>query len=137
MQIIGFNFIKVSGEKFLNEKKSVSVQDRKITTNIEFTNVEKEKFDLLNEEVVRVNFSFTISYEPKVAEITFKGFLVLKLDKKEMTSLLKDWKDKKIPPEMNLVLLNLVLQKSTVKALQMEEELNLPPHFSLPKISKK
>lgn len=118
-------------------KRGPSVQEKKVTTNIEFSDVQKEKFDLLSEDVVRVHFSSTISYEPKLASISFTGFLVLKLDKKQMAELLKSWKDKKIPPEMNLSLLNLVLQKSTIKALQLEEELNLQPHFGLPRISKK
>ncbi len=137
MQIIGFNFTKISAERFEMPKRGPSVQEKKVTTNIEFSDVQKEKFDLLSEDVVRVHFSSTISYEPKLASISFTGFLVLKLDKKQMAELLKSWKDKKIPPEMNLSLLNLVLQKSTIKALQLEEELNLQPHFGLPRISKK
>ena len=57
MQLIGFTIKKVVAEKFPKFKLGP------INTNIEFTNVEEEKAELLKDEAaIKINFKFTISY---------------------------------------------------------------------------
>ena len=43
-----------------------------------------------------------------------------------------DWKDKKMPDDFRNTLFNLILRKASLKALQLEEEMNLPIHMQLP-----
>ena len=134
MQIIGFNLTKISSERFITKELP---KERKISTNIEFTNIEKDKQALLNEEVLQVYFKFSIIYEPKIAEIFFEGIIMLKLPPDQIKKVMKTWKKKKFDDSLQMPLLNFVLNKCSIRALQLEEELNLPPHLKLPTLQKK
>jgi len=134
MQLIGFNLTKISSERFITGELP---KERKISTNIEFTNIEKDKPDLLDEEVLKVYFKFSIIYEPKIADIFFEGVIMLKLPQDQLKKVMKTWKKKKFDEELQMPLLNFVLNKCSIKALQLEEELNLPPHLKLPTLQKK
>lgn len=136
-QILGFHFTKLSGERFLNAKLPKNEKDRKITTNIEFTNVEKEKISMLNEEAVKISFSYVVTYEPKLAEVLFNGFLVVKMEKDAIKEVMKQWKKKKLAQGLQVPIYNVILSKCTIKALSLEEDLNLPPHQPLPRITPK
>ena len=57
---------------------------------------------------------------------------------KEIEGLIKSWKkDKKLPDEVNLQVINSVLRKCTIKALDLSEELQLPPPIALPFAARK
>jgi len=88
----------------------------------------------LKEEVLAVKFNFGLDYEPEMAKIDLEGNLILSLDSKRAKDVLKQWKDKKMPEEFRLPLFNLILRKCSLKALQLEEEMNLPIHFQLPSL---
>jgi len=137
VQIIGFNYTKVSAEKKGDFREVKNPKDRKISANIEFEDVKKEKVVLLGEDVLRISFNFSIAYEPKIANLNFNGFILAKTDKDTLKKAIKDWKKKKLPQEMNIPLSNLVLTRCTLRAFQLEEELGLPTHINLPKITKK
>lgn len=131
MKVLGFNFTKISADK---KEKSIKVTNA--TTNIEFMDLAKETVDFLKkDEVVRVKFKFEVMYEPKVAEITFEGSILLGSNEEEINELVKHWKGKKIPDEIKMNLLNLIIARCSVRALSLEEELNLPFHIKLPKIA--
>lgn len=135
-QIIGFNFTKISGERYVSPKESRDPKERKITTNILFTDIDKEKILVLKEEAVKISFKFSVAYEPKRADLVLEGVILLKANQDDMKEVLKEWKKKKLPDELHLPLFNLILNKCTLKALQMEEELDLPTHIPLPKVSR-
>ena len=40
----------------------------------------------------------------------------------------------KIPEEYKLTIFNIIMKKSNLKAIQLEDEMNLPLHISLPSI---
>jgi len=138
MQVIGFNFTKISAERTPEFKPS------SMSTNIEFTNVEKEKMDILKEtEALKVSFKYILAYGeekkkgPLPAEITFEGFIVLSADKEKSKELQKAWKKKTLPNGTKIPLFNLILKKCAAKALQLQEDVNLPSHIPIPKIKPK
>jgi hypothetical protein len=52
-----------------------------------------------------------------------------------MKDILQEWKkDKKISAEIMQALFNTILAKANIKALSLAQEVNLPPHLSLPKL---
>jgi hypothetical protein len=58
MQIIGFNFTKISAVKSPSFKRS------NLSTNISFSNVEKQKTDMLKDsEATKISFKFSINYD--------------------------------------------------------------------------
>lgn len=134
MKTLGFNFTKISAEKINSLNK-----DTKITSGINISSIEESNFDLLKtkDSVLIVKWKFEISYNINVAKILFEGNLNVALDSKKSKEVLSKWKDKKLDEEFNLVILNIILKKCNIKALQFEEEFNLPTHFKLPSLKTK
>jgi hypothetical protein len=131
MRLIGFNFTKINAEKTSDNYKNL-----KINTGIDISEIREVKSDLFKtkEELVGITFEYTITYEPGFAKLNFIGNVLLGLDSQKAKEVFKKWKDKEIPEDFRLALFNIILKKSSLRALQLEEELNLPTHFPLPSI---
>ena len=131
MQVIGFNFKKISCER----KKDKIEGKLEIKSNINIEEIEKEKIELIKEEqVLRFEFSFKVDYSPDFAELEFKGNVLIILDDEQCKKVIKSWKDKKIPDDIRIPLFNLILTKCNLRSLQLEEELGLPTHVPLPRL---
>ena len=130
MQIIGFNFEKISGER-----KKIPQGKIEIKSNINVKSISPEKIELLKDkDVLKFNFEFTVDYEPNIASLVFEGFILVIIEKEKVKDILKKWKNKKISEEVRLPLFNLILTKCNLKALQIEEEFGLPTHVPLPRL---
>ncbi len=132
MKLIGFNFKKISAEKIKNISGKIDVK-----ANIDVLNIKEVNSDIFNkskENLLGVDFIYFINYELGFAKIELKGDLLLSVDSKETKEILKNWEDKKMPDNFKVDLFNIILMKTTVKTLQLEEEIGLPAHVSLPKI---
>jgi hypothetical protein len=143
MKVIGFNFTKILAEKTPEFKGPKSID-----TNIEFTNFEKDKIDLLSQEgdVGKISFAYTLSYsdskdkkEKKDTEASIKmdGMIMLSISKEELKDLQKGWKKKQLPKGTQIPLFNLILKKCTPRALQIQDELNIPSHIPIPQLRPK
>lgn len=131
MQVLGFNFTKIQAERFLDAKPT---KNHKINSNIEFTNVEKEKAEILNTDLLKLSFKLNLIFDPKMGELNFEGAILIKAEDSKTKEIMKQWKDKKISEDVKVPLLNLILNKCTLKALQLEDELGLPKHINIPKL---
>lgn len=138
MQVIGFNFTKISAERF-PEFEGESI----VGTNIDFATVKKEKLPVLKEsEAYNVSFNFTIRYEEKqeekkkelkkLGELIFQGNMIISLDKDEPREVSKSFRKEKVPDSFKEPLLNLVLKKCVIKAFDLEDQLGLPSHMPFP-----
>ena len=132
MKIIGFNLLKISSEKKENLKGEL-----KISQNINIEEITKEKISISKDEALKIKFQFTIDYGEDFAKIEFKGNILLLPEKEEFKKILKKWKDKKLEDEFRMPLFNFIMAKCTIKALNLEDELSLPPHIQMPRISPK
>ena len=159
MQVIGFNFTKIAAERptelkkgpintnieFLDLKKeSVSLLKDMDAVKISFglsidynENSEEQK-NVNNKESKKENkksksFPSSPQSTPQ-AQIKFNGNIVLSVEKDELKDLEKSWKNKELPNATKIPLFNLILKKSSPKALQLQDELNLPSHIPLPMI---
>ena len=136
MKLVGFNFNKIGVERMKNDLK-----DLKISTSINLKDIKEIKADLVKSKdvLLSVAFNYFINYDPKIAKIDFEGSMTIVIDSKLGKEILKDWKKKVVKEEIRLALFNAILMKSNIKALELEEEINLPPHFQMPslKINKK
>jgi hypothetical protein len=136
MPIVGFNFTKIKGEKKSPIEKDTKVQ---IKSNVDITDVKEETLRTgSDDQGLKFDFKLELNYDPEIASIELKGF-VYYLDKEDkLKEIVEGWKkEKSVPPEVAQQILNLVLHRGNIKALTMEEELNIPPHLSLPHISPK
>ncbi|MCX6750849.1 MAG: hypothetical protein NTZ83_05305 [Candidatus Pacearchaeota archaeon] len=129
MKLIGFNLTKMN-----LEKKSDNLKDLKVTTGIDISDLKEVKSDFFSssEGLIAVKFEYTINYEKNIALLKFYGSLIVSVESKQAKEALNQWKDKKLPEGFRLAVFNLILRKASLKALQFEEELNLPPHIPLP-----
>ena len=130
MQIIGFNFTKVSAER--KEKLEGKLE---VSQNIDIVDVAKEAVDLSKNEILKVSFKFTVAYLKDFAKLEFKGNILLLPTEEELKDFLKSWKsDKQLPNTHKIPLFNFIMSKCNVKALSLEDELALPLHIpTLPK----
>ncbi len=133
MRIIGFNFNKINIEK-LND----TVENLKINTKIDVSEIKNIKSDFFKtkEELVEVKFAYSINYDPDFAKIELAGIVLLAVEPKIAKDILKEWESKKMSEDFRITLFNIILKKSNLKALQLEDEMNLPVHIPLPSLKK-
>jgi hypothetical protein len=134
MKLIGFNFNKISIEK-ISEKPT----EFKVNTNINILNLSEinSEFFKSKEDLLGIQFVYNIDYSPKFAKLSFEGNILLSLDSKKLKEILKEWKSKKLPDDFRNIIFNIVLRKCNVKALQLEDEINLPLHIPMPILKSK
>ncbi len=137
MPIVGFNFNKVYVEKKENIDTPKNIQ---IKNDVLITNVQEEKLPTgkTKADGLKFDFKFHLKYEPEVGEIELIGFIYYLDDPEIIKEIFKSWKkDKKIPQDITQILVNTVLVKGTIKALNLSQEVNLPPHLPLPTVNPK
>lgn len=129
MKLAAFGFNKISVEK-----SSDSFKELKVKVNIRIQEISKVKENILKskEDLLAINFIYDIDYSEGVAKLEFAGNLAIALDPKESKKILKEWESKKIPEEFRMSIYNLILRKTNVKALSLEEEMGIPYHLQLP-----
>lgn len=133
MRVVGFNFNKISIEKF-----SDKIEKLKIKTNIDISDVKSIENNILQTKnsLLAVKFLYNVDYEVNLAKIELSGTILFEIDSNTAKEIINNWKDKNIPEDFKLTLFNLILRKSNVKALQLEDDMNLPLHITLPSIKK-
>jgi len=136
MRVIGFNFTKISIEK-LKESTELSEQ-LKVNTQIDVPELTEVKTHVLKtkEELVGAKFMYGVNYEPGFAKVKLEGRILIAVEPKLAKEIFKQWKKKKMPEDFRLLLFNVILKKSSLKALYLEEELNLPLHMPMPSFKK-
>ena len=131
MKVIGFNFTKINAEILKSNTEQL-----KINAKMDISSIDSLKSGMLNtgDEIVGVSFTYSLQYEPEFAKIELAGNVIFSIEPKIAKEVLKEWKDKKIQEEFKISLFNVILRKSNLKALELEEELGLPPHIPLPSL---
>ena len=133
MKVVGFSFSKISIEKLKNNKGQI-----KIGTEIDVSNINPLKTDIFKgkDELIEAEFLYRVNYNPDIAKVELKGIIVFSLEPKLARQILKEWKSKKMPEDFRIFLFNVVMKKSTLKALELEDEMNLPLHIPIPSFKK-
>ena len=133
MKVIGFNFTKLSAER-LKE----TVEDIKINTELDFPEIKETKspFLKIKEELLEAKFEYKVNYEPGLAKVVIQGKVLFSVDEKTANEVLKQWKKKNLPEDFRILLVNVVMRKSALKALTLCDEINLPVHVPLPTLRK-
>jgi hypothetical protein len=134
MRAIGFNFKKINVEKLHTN----SLEGVKVNANIDISDIISVKpSDLLRpkDELIAVNFTYNVTYDPDFARLSFTGDIIMEIEPKSAKDILKSWKDKKeMPEDFRILIFNIILRKSNLKALELEDEMNLPLHIPMPSI---
>ncbi len=132
MPFIGFNFDKIEALKNVDEiKGNVNVKNALNILDVKLQEVTVDK----KQEVLKFIFEFKLDYEPKIGSISLTGNMMYLDDQKKLKEIIQGWKkDKKLPPDIMKGLFNTVLIKANIKALNLAQDINLPPHLPLPKL---
>ncbi len=132
MKLLGFNFTKIRAERLEGSPGGI-----KIVPNVMIKELKSVKADLIKtkEEFIGVKFSYIVDYEKDYAKIEFSGDLLVSVEPKLAKEILKDWKDKKLNLNLRVFIFNIILRKSNIKAIELEDELGLPLHVQLPSVT--
>ena len=133
MRVVGFNFTKISIEKLKAEAENI-----KIDTDISVLDIKQAKSGVFKtkEELLEAKFSYNVNYDPDFVKVGLDGRVLLAVEPKVAKDVLKQWKKKQMPEDFKFLLFNMILRKSTLKALNLEDEMNLPLHLPLPSLKK-
>ena len=132
MKFVGYNLNKINAERISDNFEKI-----KIDTKIEISKIEKFETKNFPKELIKIDFVYTLDYSPKFAKLDFNGFVLFSAEENEIKDLIKSWKDKKIEENFQTVLFNIILKKTNLKALELENELNIPFHINMPSLKKK
>ena len=137
--IVGFKLKKVLAEKLFSskEEKAKPIKITNVSTKTDIIDVSEQKIEIKDQDAINLDFSFEVNYEPKIAKIIIEGQILSVLEKNKAKEILDSWKKKELPKEVRLEAVNFILAKCSIKALDLEESMNLPPHFPLPRFQLK
>ena len=131
MRIIGFNLTKI-----LAERQEEDGQGIRVDQNINIKDIKEEKNPITNNKALKIKFTLTVTYSKDFGKIEFEGSIMTLPDEGEFKSIMDSWKDKKIPENMKFGIFNFIMNKCNVKALHLEDEMGMPLHIPMPRLSK-
>lgn len=133
MPVIGLNYTKI-----LAERGSVAPSGPvQINTSPQITDVEKTTLKGMGKDldVLRVGFSYRSNFKPAIGSIEIEGNVVFQGSDSELKDALKHWKkEKKLPQEMGIEVINHIFRKVSVLGLQLSDALQLPPIIGVPRL---
>lgn len=130
-KLLGFNIISIEAERKENLEGEL-----KISHSIKIETIKKYKQEDIRQESLKIGFDFEINYE-KLGKVKISGNLFLLLNQKLLKEILTMWESKKIDQKIQTLILNIIIQKATVKLLQIENDIGLPPHIKVPVLKAK
>jgi len=130
MRIIGFGIKRILGEKNIVQNVKLS-----ISQNINIKDVYKEKLDINGQEAIGVDFIFSIVYSENIGKVEVEGNLLIHPEKEDLKEFSKSIKEKSIPDKFKPIVLNFIMSKCNIKALSIEDEINLPYHVPMPRLT--
>ena len=126
LKLIGSKITKINAER-----KPEFSGKLEIETSIKINSLKKLKE---TKNTLKLSYNFKINYK-ELGNILIEGDLFLSGDSKNINNLLKIQKDKKYNTPEYITITNLIIQKASIKAFELEEELGLPIHIKLPTLS--
>ena len=132
MRYVGFTLSKIEGEKSEEAPKG----NITVNSNFNLGEVKKEE-DLVKDskqDIFSFSFIYTISYE-EVAKLSFKGKVYIEIEDKVIVKDLEKSGSKFSDEELRKFILDMVLARTHVESLHLEERLNLPFHIQSPRVS--
>jgi len=126
LKLVGSRFAKIDAER--NHDFSGKLE---MSTNIQIKDIDPIKD---SKETIKVTYLFEIDYK-ELGKVSIEGNLFLSGDEKTIKELLKNQKNKKYETPTHIAITNAIIQRASVKAIEIEEELMLPIHIKLPTLS--
>lgn len=126
MKLIGSKFTKIEAER--NPEFNGKLE---IKTDIKIKNIEKIKDA---KDSIKIKYEFKVDYK-ELGKISTEGIIFLTSDTKKIKELIKLQKENKFNTPEYIAITNLIIQKASIKAFELEEELGLPIHIKFPTVN--
>ena len=132
--IINFRLDKIHIERKNQPKGNIEAKN-----NLKVIDIDHESLSALTKQkALNFKFLFSVVYEPDIAKAEIGGNVTYMADEKQIKEIVEKWKkEKKIKPEIAAPIFNYILAKCNVKALGLEEDLELPFHIPIPRLKAK
>ncbi len=129
MPVIGLNFTSINAR--IDEKKLGADVD--VNSTPEIKNIAKKDIRLAGvKDVLSIEFDFATKYTPDIGEIQITGEVLYQTDEAE--KILEMWEGKQLEAKMTIDVLNAVFRKCITKAVQIADDLRLPPPLTFPTV---
>lgn len=131
MKLLTLKYVKIDAQRDIEYSGKIEVKQ-----NIKIKSIEKYKSINSREESVKVIYNFEVNYGD-LGHVIIEGLMFLSMDTKTQKNLIKNYENKKMDEIENITLMNIIIQKTSIKAIELEEEMSLPIHIKLPSIQLK
>ncbi len=120
------------------ERKNFTEGEFKVSYSSEIVDVKEAEIPAFDEKVTELKFSFDVRYQQKEAEVGSLKFTGSILWKENSKKLLEKWKkDKKLPEDVGLIILNNLYRKCLIIGANLSDQLGLPSPIPLPRVALK
>jgi RNase P/RNase MRP subunit p29 len=125
LRLAGSKILKIEAERNPEFSGQVTME----------TNIKLEGIEPLKEvkDTLKAAYTFEVNYSD-LGKVKIEGQLFIKTTSKIAKELQKSIKEKKYDSPENIAITNLIIQKASIKAFEIEEELGLPIHIRLPTV---
>lgn len=131
MKLLTLKYVKIDAQRDIEYSGKIEVKQ-----NIKIKSIERYKSINSREESVKVIYNFEVNYGD-LGHVIIEGLMFLSMDVKTQKNLIKNYENKKMDEPENITLMNIIIQKTSIKAITLEEEMSLPIHIKLPSIQLK
>ena len=133
MPIIGLKFDSIEGKR---KKENFSVE-MKINTAPKIVSAKEIDVKAIGKKAMALGFEFSTQYNPDLAEVKINGEVIY-VNEKQQAEILKGWKkDKKLPDDVGIEVLNHLFRHCLIKVAMIAEDLQLPPPLNFPVVKPK
>lgn len=139
MPVLGLSYTKISAQRRNPEKAPTEVN---INTTPKIVSVKKSALKGLGDkpaDLISIEFEVSSTFDPDLGEIAIEGAAAYVPGQGETSKAILDhWKKNKVlPPDAHVEVINHLFRKVLVLALQLADALNLPPVLNMPALKKK
>ncbi len=139
MGVVSSNFYEISVKKKKPMTGRVNVENKPKITDVKATKIVASFAGDAKVPGIIVDFEYLTEYKQDkdvLAEILLKGSILYAVkDEKEAEKLEKHFKEnKKLDEDVEIVVLNHILNKGTLLALDLSQKVELPPVINMPRI---
>ncbi|MBT6995734.1 hypothetical protein HN953_03895 [Candidatus Woesearchaeota archaeon] len=131
LKLLSSRLTKVNGERNVDFSGKITMNQ-----NIKVKTMEKFKPKDSKMESLKANYSFEIDYGD-LGKVEVEGILFVGADSKTLKAILSEYEAKKFDSAEQVAIMNMIIQKASLRAFEIEDELGLPIHIRLPQLSPK
>ena len=132
MPVIALNFVGVKASRTQNPVKG----EIKVNSTPKINQVKEVKLPNLGKEALSLEWEFVTEYAPDHGEIRLEGNILFVTD--DIQEIVKKWKkEKTLPEDVSVPVLNHLFRKCLIKIAGLADELQLPPPMQLPLVKAK